>query len=165
MAEEKTALVFNCGIIQCNVDMTIKGYTCTIYFNNWYTLMDFYTKTINGDIFSVLYTHPPIQHKRIISGKFKIPYLKITRKPNYLFNSIKDVNNIFLDGCVRILFSVYSSTDYINIMQKVKEYCYNNNFFTFYRSDFDKLSSKLTIFDGLDNDLRPIFKEIKTEGS
>lgn len=155
--------MFNCGIILCNIENVFE-YTCTVYFNNWYTLMDFYKKTIyrEDNICSIVYTHP-IKYKNIISEKFKIPYLKLTRKPKYFFENKKNIENIFLDGCVHITFKTHYSLDYIRIMQKVKEYCYNNNFYVFYRDDWEELN-KLSIFDGLDNNLSPIFKEIKTEG-
>lgn len=168
MAEEKTDLNFNSGIILCRTNPDL-SHTCTVYFNNWYTLMDFYTKTLkDSNIRSIIYTHP-IQYSTKISEKLRIPYLKITKRTKYYYKDMKEINNMFLDGSVHISFVVKNSSDFINVMQKIKEYCYNCKFYTFYRDSIDKLvgKGKWAIFDGLDNELRPIFKifkEIKTEG-
>lgn len=164
MAKEKTDLSFNSGIILCRTNPDLKCHTCTVYFSNWYTLMDFYTKTLkDSNISAIIYTHP-IQYSTKIHEKLKTPYLKTTKKTIHFYNNTENIYNIFMDGSVHISFVVKNSSDFIKVMQKIKEYCYECKFYTFYREGIDKLVGKLTIFDGLDDELRPIYKEIKTEG-
>lgn len=150
--------MFNFGIITFNRNLEFGKYNnnFNIYFNEYYTAMDFYTKVLENINYKYKVT--------ITRYDNSIPYLKKTKKETKYYNKINK-----LSKNIKICIKIWFKNDRFSVKElecRIKDYSYNNKFYLLYKKrDNNNISDiRIAVFNGLTDELdKMIIKDIKTE--